>query len=159
MELIVIAAVGQSNLVIGRDGGLPWKIPDEYRQFLDHIRGQTVIMGRSSWEIFGEDLTSDHNIVLTRNPRKVQNAVTVPSFERALVRAEATGTERVFVAGGASVYQMALPMADALYLSYVKGEFDGDTFFPDFDVAEWSVEWTREHPSFDFVANGRRSVA
>lgn len=159
MELIVIAAMGKSNLVIGRDGGLPWNIPDEYEQFLDHIRGHTVIMGRTSWEIFGEDLTSAHNIVLTRNPRKVQNAITVPSFEQALERAEAIGGERTFIAGGASVYQMALPAADALYLSYIKGHFEGDTYFPDFDLSEWSVEWTREHPAFDFIAYGRRAVA
>ena len=159
MELIVIAAMGQSNLVIGKDGGLPWNIPDEYRQFLDHIEGHTVIMGRTSWEIFGDDLTSAHNIVLTRNPRKVQNAITVPSFSQALERAEATGAARVFVAGGASVYEKALPVADTLYLSYVKGDFDGDTFFPEFDVGEWAVEWTREHPAFDFVAYGRRAVA
>ena len=88
-------------------------------------------MGRTSWEIFGDDLTSANNIVLTRNPRKVQNAITVPSFDKALERAEATGATRVFVAGGASVYEQALPVADALYLSYVKGDFDGDTFFPD----------------------------
>jgi len=159
VELILIAAMGQSNLVIGKDGGLPWKIPDEDQQVLDHVRGQTVIMGRRSWEIFGEDLTSAHNIVLTRNPRKVQNAVAVPSFDRALERAEATGCERTFVAGGASVYQMALPVADALYLSLVKGDFDGDAYFPEFEASEWAVEWTREHPAFDFVAYGRRAVA
>ncbi|MDA8018186.1 MAG: dihydrofolate reductase [Thermoanaerobaculia bacterium] len=159
MELIVIAAVGCGNRVIGRDGGLPWNIPDEYQQFLEHIRGHTVIMGRISWEIFGEDLTSARHIVLTRNPRKVRNAITVPSFEQALERAEAIGSRRTFVAGGASVYEEALSEADALYLSYVKGEYSGDTFFPDFDPADWSVEWTREHPAFEFVAYGRRAVA
>lgn len=159
MELIVIAALGQSNYVIGKDGGLPWDIPDEYRQFLDHIRGHAVIMGRSSWEIFGDDLTSAHNIVLTRNPRKIQNAITVPNFRQAVERAEATGCAKAFVAGGASVYEMALPEADALYLSWVKGDFDGDTFFPDFEPTEWSVEWTREHPAFEFIAYGRRAVA
>lgn len=159
MELIVIAAVGMSNLVIGNDGGLPWSIPDEYRLFLDHIRGHTVIMGRKSWEIFGADLTSAHNIVLTRNPRIVQNAIPVPDFDQALQRAEAIGDDQVFVAGGASVYQMALPYADALYISYIKGDFQGDTYFPDFNLEDWSVEWTKEHPSFEFVAYGRRSVA
>lgn len=159
MELIVIAALGKTNQVIGRDGGLPWSIPDEYRQFLEHIRDQTVIMGRTSWEIFGDDLTSEFNIVLTRNPRKVQNAITVPDFPRALERAEVTGTAQVFVAGGASVYEAALPVADALYLSFVKGDFDGDTFFPEIDFSEWSVESRRVHPAFDFVVYGRRSIA
>lgn len=159
MELILIAALGSGNHVIGQDGGLPWHIPDEYRLFLDHVRGQTVIMGRRSWEIFGEDLTSAHNVVLTRTPEKVKNAAAVPDWPTALRRAEATRRPKIFVAGGESVYRLALPYADAMFLSFVKGHHEGDAFFPGFDPGEWTVEEVREHPAFEFVIYGRKVVA
>lgn len=163
MELILIAALGSGNHVIGRDGGLPWHIPDEYELFLDHVRDQTVIMGRHSWEIFGDDLTAAHNVVLTRSPEKVRNAAAAPDWPTALERAESrarsSNPPRIFVAGGESVYRLALPYADAMYLSFVKGRHEGDAFFPDFDLGEWTVEEVREHPAFEFVVYGRKAVA
>ena len=65
-ERIIIAALGE-NRVIGKGDGLPWSIPGEYRHFLDTVRGATMIMGRRSYSIFGPDLSTAHNLVLSRD--------------------------------------------------------------------------------------------
>lgn len=151
--MIIIAALGR-NGVIGRGDAMPWNVPDEYRQFLAFVEGQTVIMGRRSWEIFGADLTSAHNLVVSRRGGELPGAIVCPSVEEAIERARGFG-KGVFSAGGASIYEQTLPLADTMYLSFIKGEFEGDTFFPGWDEAKWVVEQRTDHPAFEFVVYRR----
>ncbi len=97
--VIIIAAMG-SNRVIGQGAGMPWNVPDEYDQFLRLIEGQTVIMGRRSWQIFGADLTSAHNIVVSRSVNEIEGATVVNGVDAALETARGFG-KTVFSAGGA----------------------------------------------------------
>ena len=133
---------------------MPWDVPDEYAQFLRSIEGQTVIMGRRSWTIFGADLTSAHNVVISRSVKELDGAVVVPSLETAVEVARGFG-KTVFSAGGASIYGQTIPLADTMHLSFIKGEFDGDAFFPEFDEAEWNVTRREDHPEFEFVVYER----
>jgi dihydrofolate reductase len=152
---IIIAAMG-ANGVIGSGGGMPWHVPEEYEQYLRWVSGQTVIMGRRSWEIFGKDLTTMRNIVVSRSG-KVKGAPAVPSLELALDRAaEAEG--RIFIAGGASIYAQALERdrVDEMYLSTIHGDHTGDCFFPAWDKAGWDVVRREEHARFEFVVWRRR---
>ncbi len=146
--MIIIAAMG-SNHVIGSGEGMPWNVPDEFRQFLGYVRGQTVIIGRRSWEIFGSHLTSEHNVVVSRSSQEIGGATVVDSIDSAIETARGFG-KTVYSAGGAQIYAQTLPRAERLYLSVIKGEFDGDAFFPEFDRAEWEVAKHREHSRFDF---------
>jgi dihydrofolate reductase len=148
MELILISAMTRDR-VIGRDNGLPWNIPDEYAQFLGHVRGHPVIMGRSSYEIFGKDLTESPLVIVSRSLTSLPDAAVCPSIETAIERARTHG-ERVFSAGGASIYGQTLPLADAMYLSIVKGDYEGDTRFPEFDESSWVVEHKIDYPEFEF---------
>ena len=141
--------------VIGVGEGMPWNIPEEYQQFLRFIEGQTVIMGRRSYEIFGADLTSAHNIVVSRSVTTMPGAVVCPSLEAAVAQAEAFG-KTIFSAGGATIYRQTLPLADQMYLSFIKGTFSGDTLFPPFDKADWEVVQREDHPAFEFVVYQRR---
>ena len=147
--MIIISAMSKDR-VIGSGAGMPWSMPEEYQQFLGFVEGQTVIMGRRSYEIFGPDLTSSHNIVVSRSESAQEGVIVCGSIEQAVQKADSFG-KTVFSAGGATIYQQTLPLADAMYISFVKGNFDGDTYFPDFDASEWDVAERRDHEGFEFV--------
>lgn len=143
----VIAAMAE-NRVIGRDGGLPWQLPDEMREFKRKTVDHTVIMGRRTYQELGRPLANRRNVVVSRNPDYQPAGVTVvPNLEEALALG---ATEReVFVIGGAEVYRQALPIADRLHLTTVHAEVAGDTFFPAFEagVGGWVLETEESHPA------------
>jgi dihydrofolate reductase len=146
-----------TDRIIGSGDGMPWDVPEEYARFLQFIEGQTVIIGRRSYEIFGDGLTSAHTLVVTRSAGKLPRAVAVTSVEEALRTAESfDGT--VFSAGGASIYAQTIALADAMYLSYIKGHFTGDAYFPAFSDREWAVDRREDHPRFEFVVYRRISL-
>src|SRR5580700_7151985 len=147
-----------ADRIIGSGNGMPWNVPEEYARFLRFIEGQTVIIGRRSYEIFGEGLTSAHTVVVTRSAGKLPRAVAVTSVEDALRTAESFGGT-VFSAGGASIYAQTLPLADTMYLSYIKGHFTGDAYFPAFNDREWTVDRREDHPRFEFVVYKRTPVS
>ena len=157
--MIIISAMSKDR-VIGSGEGMPWSVPAEYEQFLEFIRGQTVIIGRRSHEIFGPDLTSAHNIVVSRsvNARssvESDHAIVCSSVEEAIETGEAIG-KSVFSAGGASIYAQTVPLADTMYLSYIRGDFEGDAYFPAFDQSEWNVGERTDHGEFEFVVYRRK---
>ncbi len=151
--MIIISAMSYDR-VIGLGAGMPWNVPEEYQQFLRFVEGQTVIMGRRSYEIFGDDLTSAHHIVVSRSVAAVPGAVVCAGIEEAVETARSFG-KTVFSAGGGSIYAQTIPLADTMYLSYIKGDFEGDTYFPDFDEAAWEVAQREDHPAFEFIVYKR----
>lgn len=152
--LKLIAAMAQ-NRVIGVGDGMPWNVPDEYEHYLRTIAGQTVVMGRRSFEIFGADLTSRHTIVVSRRVQTLPDAVVCSSLGEALDKADSHGAD-VFINGGASIYEQALPRVEEMYLSIIKGAYSGDAFFPAFTEAEWEVVERHEHDAYEFRRYRRR---
>lgn len=134
----IIVAVAKDG-AIGKEGKMPWKIPGEQRQFKDLTTGHVVIMGRTSYEEIGHPLPERTNIVVSKT--KVfsgENLYTVKSLQEAIKRA---GQEEIFIAGGAELFQEALPLADKIYMTYVDMEVsDADRFFPDFLEEEYKRE-------------------
>ena len=134
----IIVAVAK-NGVIGKAGKMPWKIPGEQRQFKELTTGHVVIMGRKSYEEIGHPLPDRKNIVVSKT--KVfdgENLCTARSLGEALTLA---GKEEIFIAGGAEIFQEALPLADKIYMTYVDMEVpDADRFFPDFPEEEYKRE-------------------
>jgi dihydrofolate reductase len=131
MTISCIAAMSE-NGVIGRDGGIPWRLPSDLARFKKTTMGHAIVMGRRTWESLGKKpLPGRRHVVITR--RKAYTAPpgvdVVSSFEEALERVR--GEEEVFVAGGEQVYAAALPVADRVYLTVVHAKIDGDTRFPD----------------------------
>lgn len=147
-HMIIISAMSE-NRVIGRGDQMPWSVPEEYQQYLDFVDGQTVIMGRKTYDVFASDLSDQTTaIVVTRS--KTHAAPHVASSLDAAIRMADEIGKTVFIAGGATIYQQALPLADEMYLSTIKGEFEGDTSFPPFDDSDWEVVEEKEAPRFIF---------
>ncbi len=134
------------NRVIGQGDGMPWDIPEEYQTFIDNIRGQTVIMGRKSYEVFGPDLTSAQTIVVSRSNPEIGVPV-VDGIEAAIGLASEYGA-KTFVAGGAQIYKLALPHANWMYLSEIKKDYEGDKYFPEFNRGQWEVAREEDHEKF-----------
>ena len=151
--MIIVGAMAE-NRVIGSGDGMPWDVPEEYAHFQQLVAGGTIIIGRRSYEIFRDSLTSAHNIVISRSAVTFAGAVVVPSVEEAMRAAETFGPT-YFSAGGATIYAQTIPLADTMYLSYIKGTFAGDAYFPPFDETEWRVERREDHPRFEFVVYRR----
>lgn len=133
--LVLIAAVAR-NGVIGADNALPWRLPGDMRRFRALTTGHAVIMGRRTWESLPRALPDRQNIVLSGRANLVApGADVVSSFPAALacVRLPAP----VYCIGGGEIYTLALPHADALYLTEINADVAGDTRFPTFDPRAW----------------------
>lgn len=150
--LAVIFAVAE-NGVIGRDNGLPWRIPEDMRHFKRVTMGKPVIMGRKTWDSIGRPLPGRTNIVISRNPCFTAEGIEVaPSLDAALALAgpiaAADGAGEVVVIGGAEIYRAAIPRADRLYTTEVHAIVDGDALLPEIDWNQWR-EASREFHSGD----------
>ena len=133
------------NGVIGKDGDLPWHIPEDLKHFKTVTMGKPIIMGRKTFASIGKPLPGRTNIVLTSKMDFAANGVKVAhSLDEAVEAAQTESPEEIMVIGGAQVYQEALPKADRLYLTYVHKEVEGDTYFPSFDKDEWRETERRE---------------
>lgn len=128
--LALIAAFAQ-NRIIGRDGRIPWDLPEEKHRFRDLTMGHVLVMGRRTYEEIGFPLPGRETIVVSRTKNfDAPHCVTVPSLGAALE--QAAGCD-VFICGGAQLYQEALPLADVLYLTEIHHEYAGDTQFPQWE--------------------------
>ncbi len=150
MRIILIAAMAK-NGVIGRDGGLPWRLPADLRRFKAVTSGHQVVMGRRTFESLPGPLPNRRNIVVTRQGEyTAQGVVVVHSLDEAIANATShakSGDEPLYVLGGGVLYASALPVADGLDLTLVDAEVEGDTVFPAFDRAAWRVVESIDHPA------------
>lgn len=127
------------NRLIGSGGRLPWHLPADLKHFKQTTLGKPVVMGRRTHQSIGKPLPERTNIVLTRNAGyRAPGCIVVASLEQAIEAA--AGAQEIMIIGGAELYRRTLPRADRLYLTRVEGEFEGDTWFPQFDADEWIVE-------------------
>jgi dihydrofolate reductase len=152
-RISVIAAVAR-NGVIGRDGGMPWHLPDELRAFKAETMGHTLVMGRRTFEGIGRALPGRRTIVVTRDPQWHHADVeSAHSFPEAVSLAGVA--DEVFVAGGAQVYAEAMPYAHRLLLTEVDAEPEGDTWFPEWDRSRWHETLREPHDGWTRVVYER----
>lgn len=134
MEIIIIAAIALNN-ALGKDNELLWRLPDDMKFFAETTKGHTVIMGRKTYESIPKKyrpLEERHNIVISKSKNYAdEGALMADNFYDALGVAESIGGGKIFIIGGASVYQRALKVADRMIITHVNYSFpDADTFFP-----------------------------
>ena len=132
--------------VIGRGGGLPWRLPNDLKFFKRITMGKPILMGRRTHESIGRPLPGRENLVLTRDRSyAAEGCRVVHDLEEALAAAEGAG--ELMVIGGAEVYARCLPRAERIWLTRVHGRVTGDTHMPPLDPAEWRETWRERHPA------------
>ena len=135
------------NRVIGVDGRLPWRLPDDMKWFKEVTMGKPVIMGRKTYESIPDrfkPLAGRHNIVITHNRNyRAEGATVVHSVDEALAAAADAG--EIIIGGGAQLYEALLPQAGRLYLTLVDGAFAGDAYFPELDLDQWREIYHQDH--------------
>jgi len=132
----IIAAISDNN-VIGNGNALPWRSPEDLARFKALTLGNTLIMGRKTFESIGRPLPGRTTVVLTRRADFAAHGVLV-ARDRAEALSLVSGPN-AFVAGGADIYRLFLPVASKLFLTRIHGAYDGDTYFPPFNTDEWSL--------------------
>jgi dihydrofolate reductase len=160
VPVTIVAAVAR-NGVIGVDGGLPWRLPDDLRRFKALTLGHVLVMGRRTYESIGRPLPGRTTVVVTRNADwdPGSHDVLVARGVRDALAAAAAIDDEVFVVGGAQVYAGALPLTDRLELTLVDDEPEGDTVFPPVDWAEWLEVGREDDDGVAYVTYERRRVA
>lgn len=171
-EIVLIAAVARKNRVIGKEMELPWHLPADLRHFKRLTRGETLLMGRRTYESilhqFGGPLPERRMVVVTTRGALPEHpeAEVYPTIEAAM--AALSNLPRVFISGGGEIYRQFLPQADRLELTLIEGPYEGDTFFPPFESLVGPVfeeTWSEAHPAengrpaFRFVRYERRADA
>ena len=143
------------NGVIGKDGGLPWRLKTDLANFRAVTMGKPVIMGRKTWDSLPKKpLVGRTNIVLSRDGSFEPNgAVVCEDFSEAVAigreQAEEDGAREVCVIGGASLFELALTKAGRIYLTDVDAEIEGDTHLSPIDEALWTEVSSKAYPAGD----------
>jgi dihydrofolate reductase len=156
VEIVGIAAVAR-NGVIGADGDIPWRIPEDWQRFKRLTMGQVLIMGRKTWASIGRPLPGRTTYVVTRDKMwRGEDVFAVPSLDEAFAAAAAREPETVFVAGGGEIYRAAWDRLTGLEITEVDADPEGDVTFPEISSDEWR-EISRE-PHFGFAYVGYRRL-
>ncbi len=143
------------NGVIGRGGGLPWHLPEDFRWFKKLTTGHVIVMGRKTFQSVGRPLPNRTTIVLSRSPQPIPGVRTLSDLRELDWETE---PREVYICGGAQVYAQYLPYCRDLYLTLVKRAVEGDVFFPSFQERFAPLEIIQETPEFRIVRYGNTAV-
>lgn len=146
MDVSMIAAMA-NNRVIGADNAMPWHLPADLKHFKATTMGKPVIMGRKTYESIGRALPGRLNIVISTNPDyQLEDATVVSTPDAALVLAKAQQVQDIMIIGGGKIYELFLPLATKLHLTFIDLDVRGDTQFPDYDaMGEWTLVSEQAH--------------
>lgn len=147
-----VVAIAQNNC-IGKDGTLPWHLPEDLKHFKKVTTGHTVLMGRKTWESLPEKfrpLPNRKNVVVTRREGyDVPEGVDVYNSIDAALNAHAG--EDIMIIGGGQIYAQTIDHADTLFITHVHQDVDGDAFFPEIDPTLWKETQRDDRDGFSFV--------
>jgi dihydrofolate reductase len=132
------------NRLIGNRNQLPWHLPADLAHFKQVTLGKPIIMGRKTYESIGRPLPGRENIVLTRSAQfQAEGVFIAKSLQQALQYA--AGADEAMVIGGSAIYELVLPTADRLYITYVENSYQGDAWFPEIDPEQWDIIASERH--------------
>lgn len=154
MRVSIIAAAAV-NGVIGRDNDLPWHLSADLKRFKRLTMGHHLLLGRKTYAAIGRSLPGRQMVVISRGkPDLPPEIAVVSSLENGIELARNAGDEEAFVAGGAQIYRLALPLANRVYLTRIHQEFAGDAFFPHLDEADWTAVERQHYPADEINSFG-----
>ena len=147
MTISIIVAAAENN-VIGGNNQLLWRLPNDMKWFKATTTGNTVIMGRKTFDSMGRALPNRRNIIISRNPQlRIEGCEVVASLDNALQLV--ANEKEVFIIGGGEIYKQAWNKADKLYLTRVHTQKEGDTVIPEITADQWTEESCEQHPVDD----------
>ncbi len=156
MKIIIIAALTAKG-VIGKDGKMPWHIPEELAHFKRETSGNFVLMGRKTFETLGKPLSGRINLIVSKKKKfEAENLFTFDNLSSAFDYAKNKGCGKLFVIGGESIFNLSVDLADELILSFIKKEYAGDKFFPLEKLKDFEIYKIEEHKSFTIKRYGRK---
>lgn len=139
------------NRVIGIDNKMPWHIPEELKYFKKVTMGKAIVMGRKTYESIGRPLPGRLNIIITRNEGySADGAEVVHDLHEAIERGKEYSDEVVII-GGSEIFNLSMPMADRLYITIIRKQYEGDTFFPELDDSWKLVSESDDHHTKDGI--------
>jgi dihydrofolate reductase len=155
--ITLIAGIAQNNC-IGKNGTLPWHIPEDLKHFKELTTNKTVVMGRKTWESLPEKfrpLPNRKNVVITRQTDYAapEGVLTFSSTTDAFAQ---LATEDIFIIGGAELYKQTIDQADALEITHIDQTIEGDAFFPQINTETWREVSREDHDGYSFVRYEKR---
>lgn len=145
MTISFVVAAANNN-VIGKEGQLPWSLPNDMKFFKNVTWGMPVVMGRKTFESLGKPLPGRKNIILTRQPNwQIEGTVAVKSFEDAVFLVKEMDVKEMMVIGGGEIFKMLFDKAKRIYITRVDAEPEGDAFFPVISSNEWKLVSKKDH--------------
>ena len=143
--MISLIVAHDKNNVIGFNNKIPWYLPEDLKHFKKITTGKTVIMGRKTFESIGKELPNRKNIVLTKS--NIPNITTAKTLTEAI---NISTTDETIIIGGYSVYKESLDIVEKMYITIIYKEYEGDTFFPEYDKSKWKLVDKKEFEDYEF---------
>ncbi len=144
--MVILIAAASENNVLGKDNQLVWHLPDDFKRFKQLTTGHHIIMGRKTFEGFPQPLPNRTHVVISRQQNyNPPGCIVVKSLEAAI---EISPKDQdLYIIGGGEIFKLSIDIADKIELTRIHDEFDGDSFFPDIDMAKWQLTETSYHPA------------
>ena len=143
MKITIVAAIASNN-VIGQKNSLPWDIPEDLKRFKQLTSGNTILMGRKTFDSIGRPLPNRTNIVMTRDTNYQKEGIEIVFDEREALNLIKDLNQEVFIIGGSKIYELFEPWATSLMITRVLKDFKGDAFFPEINWNNWQIESKEE---------------
>lgn len=157
--LSIIVAKANNN-IIGGNNKLLWHLSKDLKRFKEITTGNTIIMGRKTFESLPKILPNRHHVVITSNKdfKVDSDRVTIVNNIEEIVDKYKDSVEEAFIIGGGEIYNILLPYTNKLYLTRIYKDFEGDTYFPNIDLSNWEVSYKsevfsdeEENLTYDFI--------
>lgn len=148
------------NRLIGKDNNLPWNIPEDLQNFKEVTTGASVIMGLNTFKSIGRPLPGRNNIVLDFEPAEIPGVTVCTSIPDAIKLAEENSKKTgkpIFCIGGAGIYKQFLKIVDKLYISWIKDDYEGNIYFPEFNLDDFEIESKKDFEAFEFIIYNRKA--
>lgn len=162
MAYVSLIAAMDEKRIIGNGNKLPtWEAPGDLKRFRSLTEGKVIIMGRKTFDSIGKPLPKRLNLIISRSMESSTGLYVARSLDEAIHQAAILGRqfnfgEEIMVIGGAQIYEQVLPIATKLYLTLVRGEHEGDVFFPEFNSNEWELVHHEDLPTHSYLTYTRK---
>ena len=156
--MISLVVAHGDNLVIGKDGWMPWNLPEDLKTFRKITIHHPIVMGRTTFDAMKKPLPKRHTYVVTNNKdyRFDHQDVTIINDFDALLNEYKNKDEVLYICGGAKIYSYALPYVDEMWISLVDEHYEGDTYFPEYDKDDFIIETMQKKDGFTLIHYRRK---